>query len=234
MLGSSKRRVFQPTAYGPSRRRHRRFPRWLMLMLTGIVLGAGGLLFLQTSYGPQRLTVEQSEQLNFDLNSANLEKQRLQSQLNQQSHQLKETQAKLEEQANQLQRMQASVAPLQEDIRRFAQAMPPDPRGTSPGIRAASFRHADGNLQYQLLIMQDDPKAKPFEGQAEFVVAGRYPNGRTANIELEGFPLSVDYYAHLDGSLELPASFIPRQVTIKVLQGDTRRQVATRILNVSR
>ena len=234
MLGSSKRRVFQPTAYGPSRRRHRRFPRWLMLMLAGVVLGAGGLLFLQTSYGPQRLTVEQSEQLHYDLNSANLEKQRLQSQLNQQSHQLKETQTKLDEQTTQLQRMQASVAPLEQDIQRFAQAMPPDPRGTSPGIRAASFRHANGALQYQLLIMQDDPKAKPFEGRVEFVVSGRYSNGRTANLELEGFPLNLGYYSHLDGSLELPEGFIPRQVTVKIMQLDTNRQSAIRILNVSR
>src|SRR3546814_16356789 len=81
MLGSSKQNVFKPMPYG-STRRTRRIPRWLVLILTGIVLGAGGLLFLQKSYGPTRLTVEQSEQLHYDLNSANLDRQRLQSQLN--------------------------------------------------------------------------------------------------------------------------------------------------------
>ena len=44
MLGSSKRTVFKPTAYGSSRRK-RRIPRWFVLLLTGIALGAGGLLF---------------------------------------------------------------------------------------------------------------------------------------------------------------------------------------------
>ena len=36
MFGSSKRHAFRPTAYGQSRRRG--IPRWLVLMLTGIVL----------------------------------------------------------------------------------------------------------------------------------------------------------------------------------------------------
>ncbi|SUV85278.1 inner membrane protein [Bordetella pertussis] len=56
-------------------------PRWLVLLLVGIALGAGGVLFLQTNYGPQRLTVEQSEQLHTELSAANLERQRLQTQL---------------------------------------------------------------------------------------------------------------------------------------------------------
>src|SRR5690606_19088723 len=87
MFRSSKRQAFTPTAYGSSRRK-RRIPRWLVLILTGVVLGAGGLLFLQKSYGPTRLTVEQSEQLHYDLNSANMDKQRLQSELTQQTRDL--------------------------------------------------------------------------------------------------------------------------------------------------
>ncbi len=86
MFGSRNRHVFKPTAYGT--RRQRRIPRWLVLMVSGVIVGAGGLLFLQTSYGPTRLTAEQSQQLQYDLNSANLEKQRLQSELNQQGRQL--------------------------------------------------------------------------------------------------------------------------------------------------
>lgn len=46
-------------------------PRGLVLLLMGIALGAGGLLFLQTNYGQQRLTVQQSEQLYSELNAAN-------------------------------------------------------------------------------------------------------------------------------------------------------------------
>jgi len=51
LFGSSNRNTFKPTPYGATRKK-RRIPRWLILMLTGIVLGAGGVLFVQTSYGP--------------------------------------------------------------------------------------------------------------------------------------------------------------------------------------
>src|SRR5690625_1046273 len=95
MFRSRNRHVFTPTAYGPRRRRG--IPRWLVLMLSGVALGAGGLLFLQTSYGPTRLTAEESQQLQFDLNSANLEKQRLQSELNQQARELKNATGQLEQ-----------------------------------------------------------------------------------------------------------------------------------------
>ena len=94
MFGSSKRNTFKPTAYGSSRRK-RRIPRWLLLILTGIVLGAGGLLFMQKSYGPQRLTVEQSEQLHYDLTSANNDKQRLQAELSQQGRELAQVRERL-------------------------------------------------------------------------------------------------------------------------------------------
>lgn len=80
MFGRSQKPVFRPSLYQPGKR-SRRLPRWLVLLLIGIGLGAGGVLFLQANYGPQRLTVEQSEQLHTELSAANVERQRLQSQL---------------------------------------------------------------------------------------------------------------------------------------------------------
>src|SRR5690606_24313753 len=138
MFGSSKRHTFKPTAYGSSRR-SRRIPRWLVLMLTGVVLGAGGLLFLQKSYGPTRLTVQQSEQLHYDLNSANMDKQRLQTDLSRETRTLAEVRSQLESQAAELTTTKEQREQARKDITMFAQAMPADPRGTSPGIRAASF-----------------------------------------------------------------------------------------------
>src|SRR5690554_2808165 len=127
MFGSRNRHVFKPTAYGT--RRQRRIPRWLVLMVSGVILGAGGLLFLQTSYGPTRLTAEQSQQLQYDLNSANLEKQRLQSELNQQGRQLDETTNQLAQKTQELDAATEKLTRLTDDIELFAAALPPDPRG---------------------------------------------------------------------------------------------------------
>lgn len=203
-------------------------------MLTGVVLGSGGLLFLQKSYGPTRLTVEQSEQLHYDLNSANMDKQRLQSQLNQQTRDLSETRANLQAQSEELKKAKAEATKLTADLQLFVDAMPADPRGTSPGIRAATFEAKDGQLHYLMLVMQDEGKTSPFSGQAELNVAGRYANGKSGHIDLPAFKVQLQRYVHLDGALPLPEGFTPRQVSIKITRDGSEKTVATRTIRVSR
>lgn len=233
MFGSSRPKAFKPTAYGNTRRA-RRIPRWLVLIMTGIVLGAGGLLFLQTSYGPTRLTVEQSERLHYDLNSANIDKQRLQAQLNRQTDELAEARASLNKQTAAVAELQALNAKLTDDVQLFADAMPPDPRGTSPGIRAASFRNPAGQLDYQILIMQDHNKSAEFEGTMELVAAGRYANGKSANITLPPVDIKLGQYLHLHGNAPLPDTFAARQITVRINRNDNNKVAATRTLRVSR
>jgi len=232
LFGSSKRNVFQPTPYGSSRRRG--IPRWLVLLLTGIVLGGGGVLFLQKSYGPTRLTVEQSQQLQHDLNTANLDKQRLQAQLDSLTQNLNT--AKSAEQASQgkLSQSQSDLERLKAELQLFIQAMPPDPRGTNPGIRAADFRQKDGELDYKILLMQDKESSPTFDGEMELRVAGYYPNGNTATIATDPVDVSVGYYNHLNGTATLPKAFTPRQVTVRILEKGSKRLVATRTLRVGR
>ncbi|MDS1142566.1 hypothetical protein RE432_19210 [Pusillimonas sp. SM2304] len=233
MFGSPKRHVFKPTAYGTTRR-PRRIPRWLVLLLTGVVLGAGGLLFLQKSYGPTRLTVEQSEQLHYDLNSANMDKQRLQSELSRETRSLADVRAQLDAQTAELKAALAQVEKTNQDIQLFADAMPADPRGTSPGIRAASFTREGEELNYQILVMQDQGKTAPFKGSAELTVAGRYNNGKSGHIDLPAFDLELERYTHAAGSEPLPPGFSPREVTIKIKREGAERVVATRTIRVAR
>lgn len=231
MFGSSKRHTFKPTAYGTSRR-PRRIPRWLVLMLTGVVLGAGGLLFLQKSYGPTRLTVQQSEQLHYDLNSANMDKQRLQTDLSRETRTLTEVRAQLQSQTTELENTRKQLEQARKDVRMFAQAMPPDPRGTSPGIRAASFTSNKEQLAYQFLVMQDEGKTARFKGQVELTMAGRYSNGKSGHIDIPAFDLELERYTHVDGTFPLPAGFTPRQVTIKIMREGSEKVVGTRTIRV--
>lgn len=231
LFSSNKRVAFQPTAYGSTRRK-RGVPRWLMLILTGIVLGAGGLLFLQKSYGPPRLTVEESERLHQDLNSANIDNKRLQSQLNQQTRDLQEAQATLADQRASVEHAQAQLEPLQADIQMLLKDIPADPRGTSPGIRAAELTSEPGTLNYQILIMQDDPSADTFEGKMTLVVEGRYPNGRTNTITLDPIDFNVDQYKYVRGAVPLPDAMTGRLVTIRITQGENTKLSATRTIRV--
>ena len=229
MLGS-KRPVFKPTAYGHTRRK-RRIPRWLVLMITGMVLGAGGLLFIQKSYGPPMLTVEQSQLLHDELNSAKAENQRLLSQITLAERERDDSLAQVDSIKNRLERHDSIVSGLEQDIQLFANAMQADPRGTSPGIRAAELVNAEGQLEYTILLMQDKDDAPEFKGTMNFNVMGRYPNGRTGYIDLDPIDIKLGRYLHAQGSVELPSGMIARQVTIQVYPEGSQRAAAMRIIN---
>jgi len=231
-LFASKHRVFKPTPYG-YRPRQRRVPRWLVLILSGITLGAGGLLFLQKSYGPVRLTAEQSEQLHMDLNSANVDKQRLQSQLNQQGFELDEARARLEQQTQELAQTRQRIEQLLADLDVLADAIPPDPRGTSPGIRAARFQASPGRANYRILLMQDADKSETFSGTMDFVVNGRLANGRNATIDLPAVAISLQRFVQVDGVLNLPETMTAREITVRIRRAGESQIRATRTLRVA-
>jgi len=235
MFGNNKRAVFKPSVYETSRRR-RGLPRWLILLLFGIVLGAGGLLFLQTSYGPQRLTVLESQELTNELNSVSLERQRLQTELERTQRDLSETREARAALAEELKQAQAAVAPLQAELDLFADAMPPDPRGGAIGVSAASFAQQGSQLAYHVLLLQDENDAnaaQPFQGRLEMSVEGRHANGRYETLELPPVPVSLGRYQHLKGAAALPEGYGARRVTVRVMEGEQGgRQRAMRILIV--
>lgn len=231
LFSSRKPVVFQSSAYGTHRRR-RGVPRWLMLLLTGIALGAGGVLFLQSSYGPARLTVEESEQLHHDLNAANIDKQRLQAQLDQHSRGQQEAESEAAKLKAEHEAARARMAEQQRTIAALVENLPPDPRGTSPGISSATFRNVDGNLDYQLLIMQDSADSPDFNGKMTLVVEGVYPNGRVITINLDPIPFTIGHYGFVRGQVPLPNALSARLVTARITQGEDTRLRATRTLRV--
>lgn len=234
MFRSKNRHVFTPTAYGP--RRKRRIPRWLILLISGVAIGSGGLLFLQKSYGPTRLTAEQSEQLQFELNSSNLENQRLIAEIGQQKRELELNANQLEETEQELKSVQKRLGTIDQEIQILIDAIPADPRGTSPGIRAATFTNANGNLHYKVLVMQepnpDTGKIEPFKGTAEVVVTGRYSNGAVAHHDLPVFDVNIGHYSQLEGDLPLPNHFTAREATIRLKREGEKQVAATRTLIV--
>ena len=230
MFGRSQRAVFKPSVYQPGQRT-RRMPRWLVLLLVGIALGAGGVLFLQTNYGPQRLTVEQSEQLHSELSAANLERQRLQSQLEEATQQRDANKAGHEKLTSDLAEARSKIETLNKELVLFQDAMPADPRGGNLGIRSATFKRAPGLLDFQVLVMREDRQGAPFQGTLTFSIQGTYPNGRSATITPEGAPVNVDRYDYAMGQLKLPDGFTSKVVTLRVVDA-AQKQHAMRIYYV--
>ena len=131
IMGSSKRPVFKPSVYETSRRR-RRMPSWLVLLLVGIALGAGGLLFLQASYGPKRLTIQESQKLTDDLASQTMENQRLQTKLEEvtrsRDSQQQQSSQTIQQLNSQVASLEKQLSPLKEQIKLFARTIPFDGR----------------------------------------------------------------------------------------------------------
>ncbi|OZI26798.1 hypothetical protein CAL26_05640 [Bordetella genomosp. 9] len=231
MFGRSQRAVFKPSVYQPGKR-SRRMPRWLVLLLAGVVLGAGGVLFLQTNYGPQRLTVEQSEQLHGELSAANVDRQRLQGLVEELTQQRDAARATHDKLTADLSQARQQIQGLNKDLTLFQDAVPPDPRGGPIGIRSATLSRQPGQLNYQVLVMRDkDNSGVPFKGTLVFAIEGRYPNGRSGTVTPDALPVDLDRFDNLSGTLQLPDGFIARGVTIKVLDS-AQKQQAMRIFYV--
>ena len=75
-----QRPSFKPIPY--QRTSHRRgIPAWLIILTIGSAIGALGVLFLQPSYGPKRLSATEAQKLTDELSSSNIDRQRLRTEL---------------------------------------------------------------------------------------------------------------------------------------------------------
>lgn len=222
MFGRSQRAVFKPSVYQPGKR-PRRMPRWLGVLLVGVGLGAGGVLFLQANYGPTRLTAEQSEQLQSELNAANLDRQRLKTQLAEATTQRDANEATRDKATADLNEARTRLQSAEQALAIFQNLIPPDPRGTDIGVRAGSFSRAPGKLSYQVLLMKDS-KGNEFKGTLRLAAQGTYRNGRAGTVELDPIDVTLGRYQVAQGTAELPEGFTPNAVRIQVLDPSDRQQ----------
>jgi cell division protein FtsL len=233
-----KHPTFKPTPYGYTRR-SRGIPRWLLLLITGIVLGAGGVLFLQRSYGPQRLTIEQSEQLRTDLNTSNMENQRLTADAKKLREALGQSQ-KTEKTASQgMKQARLHAADMQASVASLIEAIPADPRKGTPGIRAGDMVLSKDGLHYQVLLIQDIPQgqteAPKLRGTVKLVAMGTYPNGNRGSQDVISQPLDMGRYTVIKGDwTDLPKGFRPFQVAIQITADGSDKVTSTRTFRVSR
>src|SRR3546814_10341171 len=98
---------------------------------------------------PQRLTAEQSEQLQSELNTANLDRQRLRVQLGEATEQRDANQTTRDQATTELEQARARIQALNQEFVIFQNAIPPDPRGTDIGVRSGLFNRDPGKLNYQ-------------------------------------------------------------------------------------
>lgn len=222
--------VFEPQGY--RKRRSWGIPRWLVLLLVGIAIGAGGLLYVQEEYLPPRLSPAESQHLQARVGELEDELRQLRVSLDETARQLQASESETKRLSGALAAEREQTQRLRQDIALFEAVLPPDPREGAVGVRAARLRNDDGRLAYHVLLTRDTKGSKPFRGVMELVVSGARPGGANATVTLDPVDVNLASYEHLQGALPLPEGFTARQTTIRVLDTPNGRLQGMRVINV--
>jgi hypothetical protein len=213
MFGQSKSVSFEP--YG--RRRRSGFPRWLALLLIGLLIGAAGVIVVQERYMPPRLSADASVRLRNAYDKADAERQRLKGELDDIGKQLAGALADAKTKAEEAAAVRASVDHQREDTSFLIASLPPDPRaGDDVQVRAVKFDAQPGTLAYDMVLTRERA-TKPLPVVMQFVVAGDTARGSETTVTLKPVTLSVGSQEIVHGSVSMPTGFRARQVTIQIL-----------------
>jgi hypothetical protein len=229
MLGRPKPVIFDP--YG-SRRAKRRVPRWLVLLLVGIAIGAGGVVLIQERYLPPRLSAAASVQLRQSYEQAERERQRLSAELATTGKQLQAALGEKKGVLDELGATRQATDRLRQENAALVESLPPDPRGGTVEVRAARFSVEAGALAYDVVLSRARAGAKPLTGVMQLAVAGESDKGTASTVTLKPVAISVGNYESLRGSVPLPDGFKPRQTTVSVLDRVDGKLLGMRVMYV--
>jgi hypothetical protein len=218
-------------SYG-ARRSRWRVPRWLVLLLGGIVIGAAGVVLLQERYLPPRLSAGASAELRSAFERADAERQRLTVELARAQSQFQALQADKSRLDEELVARRANTDRLRDDLAAVVAALPPDPRGGSVEVRAGRFSAEGATLSYHVVLLRERSNGKSIPGVLQFVVAGESARGTPTTLALKPITLSMGSHEVLRGSVALPEGFKPQQTTVQVLDRVAGKPLGMRVMLV--
>jgi hypothetical protein len=207
-------------------------PRWLLLLLCGMVAGASGVVVVQQRYLPPRLSAAESSALRQAFERADGERQQLKTELAQTQQRLQRAEADKGALGDELAGSRSLAERLRDDLASVLQSLPPDPRGGSVEVRAGQFSARDGALDYQVVLMRDGDPRKPLAGVMQLTVAGESARGAPTTLALKPIALSLGNHEVMRGSLPLPEGFKPRQTTVQVLDRAAGKALGMRVMLV--
>ena len=229
MFGQSKPVVID--RYG-SRRSRWRLPRWLVLLLVGIALGAAAVVIVQERYLPPRLTAAASAQLSAAFDEADTQRLRLKNELGSTTQRLAAAQAETKRLGDELGASRASIERLRADVASVVAGLPPDPRGGGVEVRAGKFSLKDGMLAFEVVLTRERAAGPPLAGALQLVITGDGLRGADATVTLKPVALALGSFEVVRGSLPLPEGLRPRQATIQVLDRVGGKLLGMRVMLV--
>jgi hypothetical protein len=226
--------AFKPVEFRPSGYARSRFhlPRWLVLLVTGIALGVGGVLLVQEKYLPPRLSIADSDTLRKRSAESESERQRMATQLDTNTRELKSALAEKERLASELGSGRQANERLRSQLTSLVSGLPPDPRGGVVEVRSAELSNRSGTLAYDVMITRARTSQPPLTGVLQFVVSGRNARGLDTTVPLPALPMSLDVFEHLRGQVPLPEGFVVDQASIRLLDRPDGKILGMRVMKV--
>ena len=224
---------FKPVAYEPYGRRRSGVPRWLVLLLVGVAVGAAGVIVLQEAYLPQRLTVDASTRLRTAFERADGERQRLEAALADTSKRLETTLAEGKSASSDVAAARAAAQRARDDLAAVVSNLPPDPRAGSIEVRAAKVSVKGGVLHYDVVLWRERAGSQPMPAVLQLLVTGLNARGVETTASLAPVQLSVGNFEVPRGKLALPEGFKPRQASVQVLDRANGKQLGMRVFLVN-
>ncbi|WMD18661.1 hypothetical protein RAS12_18755 [Achromobacter seleniivolatilans] len=223
---------------------------WLRLfagLLIGVLLGSSaGYFYARQLYRPQDAVVITSQQASDQEEAMRQQTTQLRytrGQLDTADGELVIERAAREELEAQLLTAQAELGRVRDQLAFYEQLLPPGPEG-SVDIRSVQIERDGGGLRYKVLLMRSGRNGgTPFAGALRFQATGVL-KGETVTVDLapmqvkaETGPVTVtgestsaaslalqfDQYQRSQGMLAVPEGFVPENVTVSVLEGETVR-----------
>ena len=223
---------FKPVAFEPAARRNSHLPRWLVLMLIGVALGAAGSVVIQEIYLPKRLTFDASARMRAALERADAERKGLELELAGTTRRLEAALAEGKSAPSEIGAARAAAQRLRDDLAAVIAALPPDPRGGSVEVRYGRFSAKEGVLNYDVVLTRDSKLgqagALTLPATVQLLATGQDAGGAEATVSLAPLQLALGSHEVARGSLSLPQGFKPRQVSVQVLDRENGKQLGLR------
>lgn len=205
-----------------NRRSKARVPRWLILLASGMAIGAAAVIVVQQRYLPPRLSAAESAALRSSAEQARSDRQELRAKLDQATQQIETLSSQREALDQRLSTSLADTKRLRGDLGSLIAALPPDPRGGQVEVRAGQLAADDGTLNYEVVLTRQRGDGPPLTGMLQLVVDGTTARGTPSAVTLEPKALQLRQHLVVRGEAALPAGFKPRQAQIRIVDEATR------------
>lgn len=208
--------------------------RWAVVALTlgfSAALALWAFEFGKEIAGLDRSSRTELEQLRLEVSALRSENERFRAVADTADSLVKTERAAQERLAQQVRQLEADKQAMQADLGFFEGLLPVSSDGLQLRGLQADARSVQGQVRYQMMLMQSGRASGDFSGRYELLLSGQHegrPWNRTVASEQ---PVQLKQYLRLEGTVDLPEGVVLKTVQARIFdkQGTLRAQQTAKL-----